>query len=473
MTELYNKFFALCIRGEEDTTEYAKKLFTSGITYDFFLEYEPSTRRFKATPYSLIYQIVYDYYEQFNTLITQDILATEIKKEKFTQAKLGQHLTCIEDILDTLVDVSETAYLIESVEEEYLKSKLANVAVQLVAQAEVSPKEALAQAHQDVTNLLFMTREKDEQVGPQSLTEFISYQLNKYKDSKEFVQPSAVYGFSKMDYRLGGLFPGELTLISAPPSAGKSFIVQQIVYSNSILADTRGVYATNEITVDQFWIRLCSSQTGIAINKFLRNALTEEEQDLFIATMENLREANKDNLLILGPGECSSVRDLRSAVQSYFGNKTPGYTCVDHLTNFAAQGSGSEAEQVLRNARELRGFAGGYNTSVISPTHLNRAGNNSTGFSMNNTQYVALNQIADNIIMVREDPDDPILPPEDGEDYGRPGTLEAVIVRSRTGATGSRFFLKADFSRASVTEAKTIEGGSYKSSYDEVTEDYE
>lgn len=455
MTDSIKKLLRFCVKDSKDYVDQARIIFTSGLSVEHFQEYSSTFRKFKRTPYSLIWQISYDYYECYGSTITYSILIEELKNEATKQIEVAEYLAAADEIFDTDIDISELDYVVDAVNQEYKKSIIAKLAIDAVELSESDPDAAAEAAHQGFTNLIYLVNKGDMR-KIKSATELIKEMLDKYKQSGRTIMPTSQYGFSRMDARLGGLFPGELTLFAMPPSTGKSFIAQQLVYHNCLFNDLNGVYATNEITVDQFWVRLCSSQTGIPLNKFLQNSLTNSEKDIFIDAMEALAKEGRDNLLILGPEDCSSVKDLRNNLQAYFGKQHIHLTVVDHINNFFKTAS-SEAESILNNARELKLLAGYMHTPVVSPTHLNRTGNTSTDFNMNSVQYNALNQIADNIFIGREDPSDPIIPPADDEDFGKPGTLRLELSRSRTGQIGSAFYLKADFSIASVSESKPFQ----------------
>lgn len=413
-------------------------------------------KKFVATPESFLFDIANDYFTHYAQRITDSILIDCVSKELESAVAIAKHIEIVTDLRKLDVVQSEFEFIFEGLTEELNKNKVLVSAVKISEIAKTDPTKAIEYGQKEFSILLTGLNSAHAKKAPKTLPDFITYYLDNFKHKNEFISPVAEYGFSSLDKMSGGLFPGELTLIMAGPSVGKSYIVQEMAYHNGINLRKPTVYATNEITADQLWVRICAANTGIPINKFIRNACTKDEVDFFVSAMEELRDRGNDKFVILDSENCRTVSRLQASIISVLGNISPDIIVYDHLNNAVSEGN-SRADSVERVAHELKNLAGFFNSAVVSPTHTNRGGNNNSELTISHVQYQSLTQIADTIYSVVVDPANEPQPPAPGEFSGTSGILIMNTIRGRSLPIGYKVYLRIDPSLAAVTEASFVD----------------
>lgn len=447
--------------GDRISDEVFLKAINSRVNETYFKDYCPHTKSFGDNAQSLLYSVAQSYYQAYRKRVTEDAAIAFLRSKSFDSFAISGVSSLIRDMKRLQVSDSDLGFVSDALSDNYTKLKATDIALRTVDLARSDPKKALNLAQESFTLLSVEAFSADaKHSGPIALEELIDTKLAEFRSDDTFTSPMAEFGFMSMDCALGGLFSGELTLFAAPPATGKSFFAQEVFFHNAILKGLNCVYATNEITVDQFWVRLVARFTGIPINKFISNALTPEDKHLVEISLESLRDKLDRNALILGPSDCYSPAVLQRNIDAFFGNKQVNLIVVDHLNNFQRSVKLSSAsDNIAESAQELKRMASFYNAPVLSPTHMNRGANNNPNAGIYNVQYQVLIQIADTIFVITQDSDNPILPPEPGKFAGVPGIIRCSIGRARTAPTGMQFSFKAEFSTASITEHDVTHSG--------------
>ena len=83
--------------------------------------------------------------------------------------------------------------------------------------------------------------------------------------------------FNGLDNLTGGFFPGELTVIGARPSIGKTSFLCSLIKQISLDSGTPGLFFSLETSKEVVQMRMASSMSKIPLIKFRRNNLDENE----------------------------------------------------------------------------------------------------------------------------------------------------------------------------------------------------
>ena len=84
--------------------------------------------------------------------------------------------------------------------------------------------------------------------------------------------------FKKLDKITGGFFPGELTVIGARPSVGKTSFLCSLIKQITLDSGSRGLFFSLEMPVETFRIRMVSSMARIPVSKIRAGELNENEE---------------------------------------------------------------------------------------------------------------------------------------------------------------------------------------------------
>lgn len=171
-------------------------------------------------------------------------------------------------------------------------------------------------------------------------------------------------GFYKLDDALGGLEPGDVTIVAARPGCGKSAFATQIV-ENIAKQGKKVGYFNLEMRESQIYERFIS-HSEIDLTRLKRaKTFLGEEQDRFI---KKNREIEKYNVTIIS--NCFSIREIRaeSRHQNY------DVIVIDYMQLIESDKKhGSRNEEVGAISRAIKKLAMELNIHIIVLSQLNRA----------------------------------------------------------------------------------------------------
>lgn len=175
-------------------------------------------------------------------------------------------------------------------------------------------------------------------------------------------------GLTDLDTMLnGGMRAGNLIILAARPSVGKSALAQGIAY-NVALKHRRPVgLVTLEMNGMEITDRLIAVHTGIPA-KDIRNRLKAAD-DQVVATLSELHQVP----LYIEQTPGASVMDVRSKARRLAGQVPLSLLIVDYLQLMVSGDSYNRVEEVSRISRNLKLLAGELQCPVLALSQLNRA----------------------------------------------------------------------------------------------------
>lgn len=287
-------------------------------------------------------------------------------------------------------------------------------------------------------------------------------------------------GYDRLDTKMSGLWPGDLTLVAGRPGTGKTALVMNIAVNMAcprIVVDRHengpdierrlwghGVAVFSlEMPKEQLVTRMLCSEARVDLGR-LRNGYLQKDH------WASLTEATTvlDGLpLWIDDTPAISVLDLRAKVRRLqaeynkpvgapTGERKIGLVVVDYVQLMRGrEGATSREQEVGEISRGLKGLAKELEVPVIALSQLNRAvETRSTKDKRPQLSDLretgSLEQDADNVLLLfREDYYDPQTP--------KKGIAEVNVAKQRNGPTG-RVYLRFD---ASCTRFDNIALGDY------------
>jgi replicative DNA helicase len=185
------------------------------------------------------------------------------------------------------------------------------------------------------------------------------------------VMPGEVsWGFSDMDRYFGPLQPGQLAILAARPSVGKSSLMRQTALA--ALREGRGAFIASLEVKDRAIARnIAQSITGLSYRGFRdnRHAREIEEFRKALETVEKLPLHVADNFSATVSQICAQARLLKSKANI-------GLVCVDHLHELGEcknPPKGSNVAQAYgRAVKSFKELAGELEVPVLVLAQLNR-----------------------------------------------------------------------------------------------------
>lgn len=177
-------------------------------------------------------------------------------------------------------------------------------------------------------------------------------------------------GFADIDKATLGLCPGDLIILAARPSMGKSTLVQNIA-TNVACADHQSVYiASLEMPKLQLMSRMAAAVGQIPFRHVRSGKLQPEDWPrltLFSGLMSEWRLAVDDRTTL-------TLEELRASVRRYKRKHGLHLLVLDYLQLMTINGrkNGTRAEDVSELTRRLKNLAGELGVPIIALSQLNR-----------------------------------------------------------------------------------------------------
>jgi replicative DNA helicase len=178
-------------------------------------------------------------------------------------------------------------------------------------------------------------------------------------------------GFKDIDELTGGFQPGNLVVIAARPSMGKSALVANIAENASLKGHAVALFSL-EMSESELAQRFVASQARIRGEELRRGRVSEDRWQKILDTCQKLSEAP----LWVDDSSDTSVLDVRAKARRLHHQIDGGLKLIviDYLQLMRHEGQiESRVQQVGQISRGLKGLARELNVPVIALSQLSRA----------------------------------------------------------------------------------------------------
>lgn len=182
-------------------------------------------------------------------------------------------------------------------------------------------------------------------------------------------------GFTKLDQKLSGLQPGDLILIAARPSVGKTALALNIAESVGVKQNIPMVIFSAEMSDESLVQRLLSQNSMIPGQKIRNGDLSEREWEGLVESAGVIGQSN----VIINDQASIDISVLRSQCRKLKLEKDIQLIIVDYLqllTN-TQQGKhikiGNREQEIAEISRTLKAIAKDLKVPVVALSQLNRS----------------------------------------------------------------------------------------------------
>lgn len=178
-------------------------------------------------------------------------------------------------------------------------------------------------------------------------------------------------GFPKLDDMLAGLQKGDLILLAARPSLGKTSLALDIARSAALKENVPVGIFSLEMSKEQLVDRLIATEAGVSLWKLRTGKLSEEEDFAKIQeAMATLAQAP----IYVDDAASSTVLQMRAMSRRLQAEKGLGLIIIDYLQLIEARNPiESTVQQVTEISRSLKSLAKELNVPVLALSQLSRA----------------------------------------------------------------------------------------------------
>lgn len=241
-------------------------------------------------------------------------------------------------------------------------------------------------------------------------------------------------GIANLDRYTGGLHKGEVTILAARPSVGKTALALQIAVQVAQKGKTVQVFS-REMSQIQLGVRLIANQGKVDGQRMRTGHIREEDWKKIVGI-----QAELSNLPLYINDESSTMPDIR-AVCAEKKHKGLDLVIIDYMQLIEPhKKSDTREREVAEISRAIKKMSLELDIPIIALSQLNRSTANKRPTLDTLRESGAIEQDADNVILLHK-PDEKDIPNNDismyrtlksaGRDY-----VEVIIGKQRNGPTG-------------------------------------
>jgi replicative DNA helicase len=238
-------------------------------------------------------------------------------------------------------------------------------------------------------------------------------------------------GFKDLDEKTGGFQPGNLVIIAARPSMGKSALVANVA-ENAVLAGHAVALFSLEMSESELAQRFVASQARIKGEDLRRGKVAEQRWPKILEACQRLAEAP----LYVDDSSDTGVLEVRAKARRLHHQIKGGLglVIVDYLQLMRHEGRvESRVEQVSQISRGLKGLARELEVPVIALSQLSRGveqrGGDKRPVLSDLRDSGAIEQDADLVMFIYRDE-------YYDKESERPGEADIIIAKHRNGPVG-------------------------------------
>jgi replicative DNA helicase len=292
------------------------------------------------------------------------------------------------------------------------------------------PRELIEQAERSVLNVSTDERQKKIRSIREILHDETS-KLEKLSRSKTALTGTPS-GFKDIDEKTAGFQPGNLIVLAARPSMGKSALVANIA-ENACLTGKGVALFSLEMSESELAQRFIASQANIPGESLRRGKVADSQWPKIVEAAERLSSAP----LYVDDSSDTGVLEIRAKCRRLHAQVEGGLglVIVDYLQLMRSEGRiESRVEQVSQMSRGLKNLARELNVPVIALSQLSRAveqraQNDKKPVLSDLRESGAIEQDADLVMFIYRDE-------YYNKDSERPGEADIIIAKHRNGPIG-------------------------------------
>lgn len=257
-------------------------------------------------------------------------------------------------------------------------------------------------------------------------------------------------GLTELDQRTSGWQPGELIVLAARPSMGKTALALNFIESAMLSQERPSLVFSMEMPSDSLVMRMLSSIGRIDQGRIRNGKLQEEDWPKLSSAVQKMkgRALYIDDTPALSPSEvrARTKRTVRDHINKLMlahpelsreeaeARSLPAVVMVDYLQLMQVQGaSEGRTQEISEISRSLKALAKEYDCPVIALSQLNRGVEqrpNKRPMNSDLRESGAIEQDADVILFIYRDE-------YYNEDSSDKGMAELIIGKQRNGETGT------------------------------------
>jgi replicative DNA helicase len=380
---------------------------------------------FYQADHQIIFDVLLKLYEQ-NRPVDAIILREELSKRGLLEEVGGT--AYLAQILGTVPSAAHGAHYASIVREKAMLRSLINASNEILREA-YSPHEKAELVLDKAEKKIFDIAEKKITNSIASLGD-IAMEVYEMLETKG--RRGIETGFFELDDMLNGLQPGEMIIVAARPSMGKTAYAMNIV--EHVAANTQlpcAVFSL-EMSKQQLAQRLMCSRAQIDAHKVRKGLLQREEYHHLAMTVNELAKAP----IFVDDSPGLTILDLRAKARRLKRQHDIKLLMIDYMQLMDNPGVESRQQQISEISRGIKAVARDLEVPVIALSQLNRASEGRDGHRPRMSdlrESGSIEQDADVIMLLHREDYYKMAEP----DFVPDNVAEVIIAKQRNGPTGT------------------------------------
>ena len=324
-----------------------------------------------------------DFYRERHRLVYDAMLALYRESEPIDVLTVSERLRStgsleqaggqgtIDGLAASVPSAGNARYYARIVREHALVRRLLNTTYEIqasVAQQEGSPRDLVERAERAMLEVAHDDSQKDFR----SIEEILDVELDKlHRLSLEHtVLTGTPSGFKDLDEITGGFQPGNLVILAARPSMGKSALVVNMAENAAIDANQAVALFSLEMSETELAQRFVASQARIKGDELRKGRVAEHKWPKILEASQRLAAAP----LFIDDSSDIGLLEIRAKARRLHQQHGLGLIIIDYLQLMRPDGSTeNRVEQIGQMSRGLKILARELQCPVIALSQLNRS----------------------------------------------------------------------------------------------------
>lgn len=179
-------------------------------------------------------------------------------------------------------------------------------------------------------------------------------------------------GFTDLDRITNGWQNSDLIIVAARPAMGKTAFILNCARNAAVKYGKPGVFFSLEMSSIQLVNRMISEESGIKLDRILKNLLTDDEKRII---KEKTLELKK-SILVIDDTSSLNIAEFRSKCRRFKKTKKIGFIMVDYLQLMDSGANGNihnRDNEIGKISRALKKVAKDLEVPVLALSQLSRA----------------------------------------------------------------------------------------------------
>jgi replicative DNA helicase len=255
------------------------------------------------------------------------------------------------------------------VHEKYILRRLISVSSEITAKAfenDTDPFEVVDMAEKYIMNL--SDSKQSDVLHISSVMVNTLQKIDKWKASGSSIT-GIRSGFSDLDKATRGWQPGDLIIIAARPSIGKTAFALNLVRNAALNGSGVGIWSL-EMKSPYLALRMLAAQSDIILNKLQTGRLEDSDYKKLNEAAESLSK----HKIFFDDANAVNLRSLKAKARRLKKKHDIGLIVIDYLQLMQGESKNNREQEIATISRELKNLAQELEIPIIALSQLSRDG---------------------------------------------------------------------------------------------------